>query len=68
MSGPMVDFDAAIDRILMFQPSATLSQIRTQAPRLALLTDDDLRTRVQRLRSRLIRKSIGRNRGNALPG
>ncbi|MGK7871307.1 hypothetical protein [Falsiroseomonas sp. E2-1-a20] len=54
--------DAAIGRVLLFRPGATLSQIRNLVPSASRLPERDLTSRVERLRSRLVRQALTRSR------
>lgn len=65
MSDEAVNIDAAIDRVLLFRPGATLSQIRNLLPIASRLTNEDLEARVERLRARLVRRSVTRSKGHS---
>lgn len=62
MSGKADDIDAAIERVLLLRPGASPSQIRTLANATARLSDGELSARVERLRMRLVRKSVARSK------
>lgn len=57
-----IDLDKTIEHALSLRPSATPAQIRTMVPLAASLHENELAARVQRLRSRVIRKSKERSR------